>query len=323
MFSEEEWNEAWKQPLLEARLEGLGPREAGKVRDMYRVGDLRVLVATDRISAFDRVLGAVPFRGQVLNQLSAWWFEATRDLVPNHVVSVPDPNVTIAREAEPLPIEVIVRGYITGSTKTSLWYLYEHGERAPYGVPLPEGLSKNDPLPEPIITPTTKAAPGEHDERLTAAEVTERGLVEPSLWARVQEVALALFARGQEVARRGGLVLVDTKYEFGLAEGELVLIDEVHTPDSSRYWDLAAYERGEIVHHDKEHLRLWYAARGFRGEGEPPPLAPELARELAQLYVGVFERLTGARFEPGAQPAGPRIQQSVERALAELGVRHG
>lgn len=323
MFSEAAWNEAWQKPLLEARLEGLGPREAGKVRDMYRVDGLRVLVATDRISAFDRVLGAVPFRGQVLNQLSAWWFDATRDLIANHKVSVPDPNVTIAREAQALPVEVVVRGYITGSTTTSLWYLYQHGERAPYGVPLPEGLAKNDPLPEPVITPTTKAGPGEHDERLSAAEVTERGLVAPDLWARVQEVALALFRRGQEAARRGGLILVDTKYEFGLVKGELVLIDELHTPDSSRYWDLEAYERGEIVHRDKEHLRLWYAARGFRGEGTPPPLEQELARELAELYVGVYERLTQTRFEPAAQPAGPRIQRNVERALAELGVHRG
>ena len=323
MFNETEWNEAAARPLTEVRLEGLGEPTVGKVRDMYRVDGLRVLIASDRISAFDRVLGAVPFRGQVLNQLAAWWFEATRDLAANHVVAVPDPNVTIAREAEPLPVEVIVRGYITGSTTTSLWYLYERGERAPYGAPLPEGLAKNDPLPEPVLTPTTKAAPGEHDERLTAAEVTERGLVEPALWARVQQVALALFSRGQEVARRGGLVLVDTKYEFGLLGDELVLIDEVHTPDSSRYWDLAAYERGEIVHYDKEHLRLWYAARGFRGEGEPPPLAPELARELAELYVSVFERLTGARFEPGERPAGPRIQRNVMRALAGLGVGRG
>ncbi|MDT8307388.1 MAG: phosphoribosylaminoimidazolesuccinocarboxamide synthase, partial [Anaerolineae bacterium] len=197
----------------------LGARYEGKVRDVYQRDGERVLITTDRISAFDRVLGLVPYKGQVLNQLSAWWFAQTADIVANHVVDVPDPNVTIARAAEPLPVEIVVRGYITGVTKTSLWYLYEQGERRPYGIDLPDGLRKNDPLPEPIITPTTKAAKGEHDQRITREEILARGLVPPALWVEIEETAVALFRRGQQLAARAGLILVDTKYEMGLVDG--------------------------------------------------------------------------------------------------------
>ncbi|MCA9936867.1 MAG: hypothetical protein KC415_23190, partial [Anaerolineales bacterium] len=192
----------------------LGEKYEGKVRDVYLQAGKRMLVTTDRISAFDRVLGLIPYKGQVLNQLSAWWFENTADLVPNHVISVPDPNVTIAHEAQPLPIEVIVRGYITGVTKTSLWYLYEQGERQPYGISLPDDLRKNDPLPQPIITPTTKAEQGGHDERITKEEIVARGIVSAKLWEEIEVAALALFARGQVLARKAGLILVDTKYEM-------------------------------------------------------------------------------------------------------------
>ncbi|MCA9975660.1 MAG: hypothetical protein KC413_07910, partial [Anaerolineales bacterium] len=201
----------------------LGEKYEGKVRDVYLRAGERVLITTDRISAFDRVLGLIPYKGQVLNQLSTWWFEKTADLVPNHVISVPDPNVTIAHEAEPLPVEVVVRGYITGVTKTSLWYLYEQGERQPYGIKLPDGLRKNDALPEPIITPTTKAEKGGHDEQLTRDEILERGIITPALWNEIEMAALVLFARGQELAQRAGLILVDTKYEMGLVNGRLTL----------------------------------------------------------------------------------------------------
>jgi len=306
--------------LLRVDLPDLGPRIEGKVRDIYVLGGRRVLVTTDRVSAFDRVLGAVPFKGQVLNQLSAWWFEQTRSTVRNHVLSVPDPNVTIASEAQSLPVEVIVRGYITGITSTSLWTLYEQGVERPYGLDLPPGLHKNDPLPEPVITPTTKATGGAHDERLTSAEVVERGLVEPGLWAEIQRAALAVFRRGQEVARSAGLILVDTKYEFGLIDGQPALIDEVHTPDSSRYWIAESYEavRGtgaEPENFDKEFLRLWYVRQGYRGEGQPPALPPEVAIQMAERYIAIYERLTGETFVPGEQPAAARI----ERALAAYG----
>ncbi len=306
--------------LLRVDLPDLGPRIEGKVRDIYVLGGRRVLVTTDRVSAFDRVLGAVPFKGQVLNQLSAWWFEQTHGTVRNHVLSVPDPNVTIASEAQPLPVEVIVRGYITGITSTSLWTLYEQGVERPYGLNLPPGLHKNDPLPEPVITPTTKATGGAHDERLTSAEVVGRGLVEPGLWAEIQRAALAIFRRGQEVARSAGLILVDTKYEFGLIDGAPALIDEVHTPDSSRYWIAESYEavRGtgaEPENFDKEFLRLWYVRQGYRGEGQPPALPPEVAIQMAERYIAIYERLTGEKFVPGEQPTAARI----ERALAAYG----
>ena len=245
--------------LLRTDLDGLGERIEGKVRDIYLQRGQRVLITTDRVSAFDRVLGTIPFKGQVLNQLSAWWFDQVSDIVANHVIDVPDPNVTIGAEAEALPVEVIVRGYITGITSTSLWTLYEQGVERPYGLDLPPGLHKNDRLPSPVITPTTKATGGAHDERLTAAEVVDLGLVLPQLWAQVEKAALRVFMRGQEVASAGGLILVDTKYEFGLIDGTLALIDEVHTPDSSRYWIAETYENGNPQNYDKEFLRLWFS----------------------------------------------------------------
>jgi phosphoribosylaminoimidazole-succinocarboxamide synthase len=312
MLSDAEIRSAIPHVLLRADLPGLGPRTEGKVRDIYVTGDRRVLVTTDRVSAFDRVLGAIPFKGQVLNQLSAWWFEQTRDIVPNHVISVPDPNVTVAREAEALPVEVIVRGYITGVTSTSLWTLYSQGVARPYGLDLPAGLHKNDPLPEPVLTPTTKATGGAHDERLTPAEVVERGLVAPGLWDEIQGAALAIFKRGQEVARRAGLILVDTKYEFGLIDGRPALIDEVHTPDSSRYWVAASYEAMRSTGHepenfDKEFLRLWFAQQGYRGDGVPPTMPDEFVVQVARRYIAAYERLTGQSFVPGAQPAAERM----------------
>lgn len=296
-------------------LPNCGPKQIGKVRDMYQMGDgKRILVTTDRVSAFDRVLGVIPFKGQVLNQLSAWWFEQTQDIVANHVATVPDPNVTIAYEAQALPVEVIVRGYITGVTKTSLWYLYEQGERQPYGVALPEGLRKNDPLPTPIITPTTKAEAGGHDERLTQDEVVRGGLVSADLWERVASVALDVFARGQERARQAGLILVDTKYEFGLIGGELTLIDEVHTPDSSRYWRLESYATGgEPESFDKEYLRVWFARQGYRGEGTPPTMPDTFIAEVAGRYIAAYEKLTGQVFVPGELPVGERVARKLAR----------
>ncbi len=323
MLSIEEIMEAIPHALLRVEVPGLGERIEGKVRDIYVVDGQRVLITTDRVSAFDRVLGAIPFKGQVLNQLSAWWFEQVQDIVPNHVISVPDPNVTIAREAEPLPVEVIVRGYITGVTSTALWTLYSQGVERPYGLDLPPGLRKNDPLPEPVITPTTKATGGAHDERLTSAEVVERDLVSADLWEEIQRAALAIFKRGQEVARRAGLILVDTKYEFGLIDGRPALIDEIHTPDSSRYWVAESYEavRGtdqEPENFDKEFLRLWFVRQGYRGEGEPPKMPPEFVAQVAQRYIAAYERLTGETFVPGEQPATERIRSALRDLISNL-----
>lgn len=321
MLTHSQLIDAIPHALHAVNLPGCGPRQAGKVRDIYLPPTLpgqRVLVTTDRVSAFDRVLGVIPFKGQVLNQLSGWWFEQTRDIVANHVVSLPDPNVTIAREVAPLPVEVVVRGYITGVTKTSLWYLYEQGERQPYGIPLTEGLRKNDPLPTPVITPTTKATAGGHDERITRDEIVARGLVAAPLWEEVERVALALFGRGQAVAKQAGLLLVDTKYEFGLHNGRLMLIDELHTPDSSRFWTLESYTAtaGREPHNfDKEFLRAWFAEQGYRGEGTPPSMPPDFVAQVAARYIAACEQITGEAFQPGEQPVAER----VARALATCG----
>lgn len=285
-----------------------GDKIKGKVRDSYALDGKRVLIATDRVSAFDRNLGLIPYRGQVLNQLSLWWFEQTQDIVKNHVFASPDPNVTIAQEAQTLPVEVVVRGYITGVTSTSMWTLYEKGERQPYGISLPDGLRKNDKLPTPVITPTTKAPDGGHDERLTRDEIIQQGVVEADLWGQVESVALALFARGQQVAESAGLILVDTKYEFGLIDGELTLIDEIHTPDSSRYWLKETYGNGDDPEHfDKEFLRLWFAGQGYRGEGEPPMMPAEFIAQVAERYISAYERLTKSNFDAQPLPSTMRI----------------
>jgi phosphoribosylaminoimidazole-succinocarboxamide synthase len=297
---------------------GGAPRSRGKVRDSYALpGGRRALVASDRLSAFDRIIAAIPYKGQVLNQLAAWWFEQTADVVGNHVLSVPDPNVTICREATTLPVEIVVRGYITGVTDTALWTLYDAGVPKPYGLDLPAGLRKNDRLPTPVITPTTKGGPGEHDERLSEDEVVARGLVSAERWAEVRRVALEVFRRGSEVAARAGLILVDTKYEMGIIDGRLCLIDEIHTPDSSRYWIAAGYEaahaRGEEPEGlDKEYVRRWLKSVGYGGEGPPPPMPPDVKVELARRYIAAFERLTGVTFQPGDLPAEPRMRDNLQ-----------
>lgn len=291
---------------------------SGKVRDWYDLPeDRRLIVTTDRLSAFDRVLARVPYKGQVLNQLSAWWFEQTHDIVPNHIQSLPDPNAAVVTQAEPFLVEVIVRGYITGVTTTALWYRYSLGEREIYGYGFPDGLLKNAALPEPIITPTTKAASG-HDERLTCAEVTEHGILDGPTWEQVQSAALKVFKRGQELAHKAGLILVDTKYEFGRApDGRILLIDEVHTPDSSRFWKADSYQARfaageEPENFDKEFVRMAYIEKGYRGEGDAPELPAELWASASQRYITIYEMLTGRQFEPGAYPVGPRLVENLK-----------
>ncbi|TNF37249.1 MAG: phosphoribosylaminoimidazolesuccinocarboxamide synthase [Deltaproteobacteria bacterium] len=326
MLSPELLTRAIPGALAALELPELGAAARGKVRDAWVVpGGRRVLVTTDRVSAFDRVVGLVPYKGQVLNQIAAWWFRQCEDIVPNHAIAVPDPNAMVVRDAEPLPVEVVVRGYITGVTSTSLWTLYKNGVERPYGLDLPPHLVKNDPLPRPVITPTTKATGGAHDERLTSDEVVERGLVAPELWSQVKRIALELFARGQRLARKRGVLLVDTKYEFGLIDGELHLIDEMHTPDSSRYWlaESYAYTRehgGEPEHFDKELLRLWLAERGLTGDQAPEgmgALPEDIVVRLAMHYVAVYEQLTGERFVPAEQPAGPRVAAALRAHIRQ------
>ncbi len=274
-------------------------------------------MTTDRLSAFDKVIGAAQHKGQVLNQMAAWWFEQTADIVANHVVSVPDPNCLVAVDAQPLPVEVVVRGRLTGSTSTSVLPRYRAGERVLYGYELADGIDDHGALPTPLITPTTKAQGGGHDQPITCAEVAECGLVEASLWAEVQRVALGLFQRGVEVAESSGYVLADTKYEFGLSpEGELLLIDEMHTPDSSRFWAIEGLEdriaRGQTPESfDKEPVRLYLAEIGYRGDGPPPSLPDSVWQATTDRYVRLFETLTGQQFEPGGWPAKQRIESNL------------
>jgi phosphoribosylaminoimidazole-succinocarboxamide synthase len=292
----------------------------GKVRDGYDLPQGRLLVTTDRLSAFDRVLAHVPYKGQVLNQLAGWWFAQTDTLIDNHVISVPDPNATLATPAIPFPIEVIVRGYITGVTSTALWYRYSLGEREIYGYRFPEGLRKNQLLPDPIITPTTKGGVTGHDERLTCAEVTARGFLDADTWEEVQAAALAIFRKGQAVAREAGLILVDTKYEFGRsADGRVLLIDEVHTPDSSRFWKASTYmERylsgQEPENFDKEFVRLEYARHDYRGDGPPPVMPDTLWVAASQRYIAIYEMLTGLSFVPDSYPVEERLRVNLQKA---------
>lgn len=316
MIGEETFREGLGHVVETVALPALGPAQSGKVREAWPLPNgKRVLVTTDRVSAFDRVLGTIPFKGQVLNQLSAWWFDRTRDIVKNHMVAVPDANTMIVRDAEPLPVEIIVRGFLTGVTSTSLWTMYAAGVERPYGLELPAGMHKDDRLPQPVLTPTTKALAGQHDAPLSGAEVVARNLVPEALWHKIERTALALFAEGQRVAEAAGLLLVDTKYEMGLVDGELVLIDEVHTPDSSRYWVKSAWQartpERPPEHLDKELLRKELAAIGYRGDGPPPALTDDIRVRLAARYVELYERLTGSAFEPAG---GGR--QRVEQALS-------
>jgi phosphoribosylaminoimidazole-succinocarboxamide synthase len=315
------------EPFTEVQL-ALPDRRDGKVRTSWALdpdihGARRLIVTTDRLSAFDRVLAGVPYKGQVLNQLAAWWFARTADIVPNHVLTVPDENALVARSAHPLAVEVVVRGHITGVTDTSLWGMYAAGARQMYGYVLPDGLRKNTPLPRHIVTPTTKAESGGHDQPLSCAEVVDRGLLPADLWEHVQAVALALFARGVDVAEAAGLILADTKYEFGLVPGEageeLLLIDEVHTPDSSRFWMAESYEQrvaagDEPESLDKEFVRRAFADLGYKGDGPVPILSPDVWSATAGRYVLAYETLTGEAFLPGAYPVQARLTEHLTKA---------
>jgi phosphoribosylaminoimidazole-succinocarboxamide synthase len=296
----------------------LGTRYEGKVRDNYTQGNRRILITTDRLSAFDRIIALIPFKGEVLNAITKFWFENTKDICPNYVESYPDPNVIVGTECKPLMIEMIVRGYITGSTGTSIWVNYnEKGVRNFCGNELPEGLKKNQRLPFPIITPTTKAAQGAHDENVTPQQAVEMGLVTQEEWDQLAHYALGLYARGVEIAARQGVILVDTKYEFGrMPDGKIVVIDEVHTPDSSRFWIADTYEAkiaaGEEPDNiNKEFLRLWLSNQGYRGEGEMPVIPQEILVETAQKYIQAYEMITGQQFSATPGDVEARLQQNL------------
>ncbi len=303
--------------LQETSFDFLGPKLTGKVRDIYERGGKLVLITTDRHSSFDRIIAHIPWKGQVLNQISAWWFDRTKDIVPNALLAVPDPNVTIARKCTIVPVEAVVRGYLTGVTDTAAWTRYAAGLRDFGGTILPDGMRKNQQLPRPIFDPTTKEAA--HDRSLSPQQMIAEGFITQILFDRVRETALKLFARGQEIAARSGLILVDTKYEFGTDEhGALVLIDEIHTPDSSRYWQrdtyAARFEAGEEPQYfDKEFLRLW-----FRDHCDPyrdatlPPAPPELVDELSRRYIAMYDQITGMKFQRGETPILQRIEKNLK-----------
>lgn len=304
----------------------LGKKQQGKVRDFYIQPDKRILITTDRQSAFDLILGYIPFKGAVLNQLSKFWFDETSNIIPNHMLAVPDPNVMVTRNCEPILVEMVVRGYMTGVTITAIWPSYQKGERVIYGVPFPDGLMKNQKLPKPVITPTYHGditGKGGHDTRLTKKDIIEKNLVSKKVYEQMEESAFALFAYGSKLCLKQGLILVDTKYEFGLYDGKLMLIDEIHTPDSSRFWIADTYEKRvksgkEPDNFDKEFLRLWYAKKGYKGDGKPPAMTKELLVDLAKRYIGVYEMITEKPFKAFAYPIEERIKKNVATYLQDV-----
>ena len=310
--------------LTEANFSELPNFQEGKVRDSYDLPDgRRIMITTDRQSAFDKVLAAVPFKGQVLNQTARFWFDQTEDICPNHAIDYPDPNIVVAKNLSMLPVEMVVRDYITGSTETSIWPMYERGERTLYGIKFPDGLVKNQKLPETILTPTTKAEQGDHDAPITPEGIVERGLLSQAQWDELAQLSLASFARGSEIAARNGLILVDTKYEFGLDEnGRITLADEVHTPDSSRYWHarsyadrLAAGQEPESL--DKEFLRLWIAERCDPYKDPIPEVPADTLIEFSEKYIALYELVTGQPFErpPSDRPVFERVRANLANAF--------
>ena len=294
-------------------------RKKGKVRDTYDLGDRLVLITTDRQSAFDRILASIPFKGQVLNQVSAFWFEKTRQIVPNHVLEVPDPNITIGKKCRVLPIEFVVRGYLTGSTDTAAWTQYSKGARSICGNKLPDGMVKNQKFDKPILTPTTKS--DAHDESISADEILTRNILDKQTLGRCTEIVFGLFDCGQKLAAKNGLILVDTKYELGVDNGgNILLIDEIHTPDSSRYWIAATYEerikqKQEPENIDKEFLRLW-----FKEHCDPyndpvlPPAPDDLVIELSSRYIRLYEMITGLEFKVDQSlPVKDRIIRNLKK----------
>ncbi|MCM2403814.1 phosphoribosylaminoimidazolesuccinocarboxamide synthase [Rhizobium sp. S153] len=299
--------------LSEAHFPELPNYYRGKVRENYDLPDgRRIIVSTDRLSAFDRILTCIPYKGQVLTQTARYWFEQTKDICPNHVLDYPDPNVVIGKRLDILPVEMVVRGYLAGTTGTSILTLYKKGQRTMYGVTLPDGMRDNQALPQAIITPTSKAFDGGHDEPLTPEQIVSEGLLTQNQWDTVAAYALALFARGQKLAAERGLILVDTKYEFGTdADGNILLADEIHTPDSSRYWIAdsyqASFEAGKRPESfDKDFVRAWVAERCDPYKDDIPEIPLELVEQTSKVYIKAYEAITGQTFEPDNRGETPR-----------------
>ncbi len=313
MISEELIQKQLNNTLENTEMTELGEKFTGKVRDVYSADKKMTIIVSDRLSAFDKVLTTIPFKGQVLNQIAEFWFDATKDIIQNQIISVPDPNVMIVKKVKTLPIEVIVRGYITGSA----WRDYKAGKGIP-GITLPEGMKKDQKFDTPLFTPSTKAEHGMHDEAISEEEIVAQGLLEKDLLAQVKEVALKLFARGTELCAKQGMILVDTKYEFGIDDdGKLILIDEIHTPDSSRFWYADTYaelfEKGEDQRMlDKEYLRQWLInERNFMGDGEIPDIPEEIKVEVAKRYIQAYEEITGKEFSATNDPIVERIKKNL------------
>lgn len=316
--SHELLREGLAKTLERTDFDALGKKYEGKVRDNYTTPDgRRVLVVTDRISAFDRVLGTLPYKGQVLNALAAWWFEETKHIAPNHVVAVPDPNVLIGEECEPLKVEMIVRAYVTGNTSTSIWTHYEKGVRTFCGHRLPDGLRKHEKLPEPILTPSTKAEHGDHDVSVSREEIIASGAVSARDFDAAAEYAMALFKHGQQVCAARGLILVDTKYEFGRNKhGDIVVIDEIHTADSSRFWLADSYpeafrQGSDPKSFDKDYVRRWLGAQGYKGDGPVPTIPDDVRIEAAARYIQACDTIRGEPFVPNTEAPLPRIRHNL------------
>ncbi len=308
--------------LPEARIAELPNPYFGKVRDCYDLPDgTRLLISSDRISAFDQILAVIPWKGQVLTQLARYWFDATADIAANHVIGYPDPNVVHCKRVTILPVEIVVRGYLAGTTSTSILTQYKTGKRQMYGHHFPDGLQDNEALPQAIITPTSKAFDGGHDEPLTAEEIVKTGLLTKAQWDEVSAKALSLFARGQKIAEKQELILVDTKYEFGTdAAGNILLADEIHTPDSSRYWIAQGYENAlkngtRPPSFDKDVIRSWVVARCDPYKDKIPDIPLEMIEKTAQVYIEAFEKITGKPFVPDASGETPldRIRTNLTR----------
>ena len=298
--------------LNKSTLENLGRHYKGKVRDNYYVNNQILMVTSDRVSAFDCVLGTIPFKGQILSEIAQFWFDKTSDIVPNHFIKSVDPQVLLVQEAKPLPVEVIVRRYITGS----LWRDYQADKHHVYDLPFRDDLKENERFSNPILTPSTKEDYGKHDQPISRTEIINQGLVSQDIYEQAEDYALKLFQRGEEWAHKQGLILVDTKYEFGMVDGKLIVIDEIHTPDSSRYWIENEYENRfkngqKQLMLDKENIRQWLIEKGFSGEGTPPKLDDEIRTLLSEKYIELYNILTNQEFNPEVGDVSTRISKNL------------
>jgi phosphoribosylaminoimidazole-succinocarboxamide synthase len=305
--------EQLKHTLNESKIENFGRHYKGKVRDNYYIDNKILMVTSDRVSAFDCVLGTIPFKGQILSDIAKFWFDKTSDIVPNHFIKSVDPQVLLVQEAKPLPVEVIVRRYITGS----LWRDYQASKHHVYDLPFKDDLKMNEKFDMPILTPSTKEDYGKHDEPISKKEILNRKLVSKEIYEQAEEYALKLFQRGEEWADKQGLILVDTKYEFGLVGDQLIVIDEIHTPDSSRYWIKNEYEErfnkgASQLMLDKENIRQWLISKGFSGEGTPPELDDEIRILLSEKYIELYKILTNKEFEPSVGDVSDRIAKNLD-----------